>query len=79
MPPPARRSNDSARHALLRQRQMARNWGLFALAIALIICAVIAPHTALLVFVALVVFGAFGIVVGWGLRLINRLFNPPLH
>ena len=77
MPPPTRRTDEQARHALVRHRQMARNWGLFALVVALIIGAMVAPHTTLLAFVALVVLGGFGLAVGWGLRVISNLFTPP--
>lgn len=77
MPPPTRRTDEQARRALLRHRQMTRNWGLFALVVALIIGALIAPNTTWLAFLALVVLGSFGLAVGWGLRLINNLFSPP--
>lgn len=77
MPPGKPRSHDYARNALYRQRQTVRKWGLFALVVALIIGAIVAPNTTLLAFVALVVFGLFGTAVAWGLRLIDRLLAPP--
>ena len=77
MPPPTRRTDEQARRALLRHRQITRNWGLFALVVALIIGSLIAPNTTWLAFLALVVLGSFGLAVGWGLRLINNLFSPP--
>ena len=79
MPPPTPRSKDYALHALHRQRQTVRKWGLFALAVALIIGAMMAPHTTLLAFAALLVFGAVAAAVTFGLRLINRLMAPPRH
>ena len=79
MPPTRPRSNDYALNALHRQRQTARKWGLFVLVVALILGAMMAPHTTLLAFTALLVFGAVGVAVAWGLRLINRLLTPPRH
>jgi hypothetical protein len=74
MPPDDRQRSDYARHALYRHRQIARQWGLFALVVALIIGALTAPNTTLLVAALLVVFGALGLAVSFGLRLIGRLF-----
>lgn len=73
MPPPDQ--SEEALQALHRQRQTVRQWGLFALVVALVIGAIIAPHTTLLVFVALVAFGTFGLAVAWALRQIDRLFK----
>lgn len=77
MPPDRRRSKEQARHGLLRHRQMVRNWGLFALVAAIILGAIVAPRTTLLAVVLLGGLGAAGLAVGYGLRLINRLFTPP--
>ena len=72
MPPRTPRSADYAAQALRRQRQLVRKWGLFALAIALVIGAMIAPYTTLLAFGALLAFGVFGAGVSWVMRRFDR-------
>ena len=59
MPPPTPRSKTCPPRPSSPAPDV-RNWGLFALAVALIIGAMIAPHTTLLAFVCLLVFGAVG-------------------
>lgn len=74
---PPQHDQEEALHALHLQRQTVRKWGLFILVVALIIGAIVAPHTTLLAFVGLVVFGAFGLAVAWALRQIDRFFKSP--
>ena len=62
---------------LHRQRQAARRRGAVVVAAGLLVGALFAPKTALLVFVFLVVFGTLGIGVSFVLRLFSRWFDRP--
>lgn len=70
-------TRDSALDDLRRQQRTARKWGLIVVALGLAIGALVAPNTALLVFVALVVFGTLGWGIGQVLRVIGRWFDGP--
>lgn len=74
---PGSNDADEANGALHRQRQTLRKWGLFVLIAALIIGAIVAPHTTLLVFVLLIGLGALGLAIAWALRQMERLFQRP--
>lgn len=76
MSPRTPRSADYAAQVLHRQRLLVRKCGLFGLAAALVIGAMIAPNTTLLVFVLLVMFGAFGVSLSWVMRRFDRWMSP---
>lgn len=67
-----RRQRSSARHDLLRHRQLTLHWGLFIGLAALIVGAIAAPHLTLLVFLALLCFGTVGVLTSWITRVANR-------
>lgn len=77
MPPSPPSPHDDALAALHRQRQTARKWALLVVACGLLIVALFAPRTALLVFVLLVVFGTLGTAIGYVLRVFSRWFDAP--
>ena len=77
MQPRKPRSADYALNVLYRQRQAMRKWGLVALFFGLVGGALAAPHTTLLIFLALVVFGVFGGGVSLAMRAFGRWFDRP--
>lgn len=66
---------DEALSELNRQRKAARRWGLVVVGAGLLVGAIFAPKTALLVFVLLVVLGTLGLGVSFVLRIFSRWFD----